>query len=78
MTAEINRSNIHIIQGDLDSYESLKVGLRRSSHETLLIDLRRKQAKPLRASPAEVSTILSPTELVFPKILATLALESCK
>lgn len=38
VTTEINRSNVHIIQGDLDRYESLKASLRSpSSQETLLI-----------------------------------------
>lgn len=78
VTAEINRSNLHIIHGDLDSYQSLKAGLRRSSWGILLIDVQRKQAKPPRKSLAEALTILSPTEPGFPKVLATLALQSCK
>jgi NAD(P)-dependent dehydrogenase (short-subunit alcohol dehydrogenase family) len=77
VTAEINRSNVHIIQGDLDIYELLKVGLRTSSQETILIDLQRKQAKPPRRSLAEALTILLPTELVFPKVLISLALGTC-
>ena len=48
LIAEINRNNVHIIQGDLDSYELLKVSLRRSSWEILLTDLQRKQARPPR------------------------------
>lgn len=71
---EINRSNIHLIHGDLDSYELLKAGHRHPSQEILLIGLQRKQAKPPRKSQAEASTILSPTGLVFPKTPTSSAL----
>lgn len=75
---EINRSNVHILHGDLDSYESLKAGLKRSSKDMLLIHPCRVPLKPLRKSRAEASTILSPTQLDFPKILILLDFLSCK
>lgn len=49
--AEINRSNVHIIHGDLDSYEVLKAGLNGNPpapRELLTNFQKREQAKRLR------------------------------
>lgn len=43
--AEINRSNVHIVHGDLDSYEVLKVSLASDPQDILPADLEKKASK---------------------------------
>lgn len=43
--AEINRSNVHIVHGDLDSYEVLKVSLASYPQDILLVDLEKKASE---------------------------------
>lgn len=40
--AEINRSNVHIVHGDLDNYEVLKVSLASCPQDTLLAHIKKK------------------------------------